>query len=226
MMLAAACFLATVAIYWGVKRLYRVRPVMILSPLLITPAAVIAILLWSGIPYESYNAGAGWLSDMIGPATVALAVPLYKNVHILKKHALAIGISVFAGSTVAIISSVWLARELRLPPQIIDSLAPRSATTPIALAISGMNGGLPAMTALFVLMTGLLGMMIGPAVIRIFRIRGEIARGVMLGTSAHTAGTSKAFEFGSVTGSISSIAMILTAFFTLFTAPWILGWFG
>lgn len=225
-MLAIACLLATIAIYWGIKRLYRVRPVMLLSPLLVTPVAVIAILLWSGIPYETYDAGTRWLSDMIGPATVALAVPLYKNAHMLKKHALSIGVSVLAGSTAAVVSSVWLARELGLSTEIVDSLAPRSATTPIALAISGMNGGLPAMTALFVLMTGLLGMMIGPAVIRLFRIRGDIARGVLFGTSAHTAGTSKAFEFGSAAGSISSIAMILTAFFTLVTAPWILGWFG
>lgn len=225
-MLAIACLLMTIAIYWAIKRLYRLRPVIILSPLLVTPVAVIAILLWSGIPYETYNAGTRWLSDMIGPATVALAVPLYKNAHLLKKHALSIGVSVLAGSMAAVVSSVWLARELGLSAEIVDSLAPRSATTPIALAIAGMSGGLPAMTALFVLMTGLLGMMIGPAVIRLLKIRGDIARGVLFGTSAHTAGTSKAFEFGAAAGSISSIAMILTAFFTLVTAPWILDLFG
>lgn len=223
-MLAAACFAFTIAVYWVVKRIYKARPKVYLSPLLITPTIVIAVLIWTDIPYESYNAGAGWISNMIGPGTVAFAVPLYKNFHVLKKHALAIGVSVFAGSTVSIVSSIWLAQKLQLNQQLIDSLAPRSATTPIALAVSGMSGGLPAVTALIVFITGLLGILLGPAIIRIFRIQDDVARGVLFGTSAHNAGTSKAFEFSSVTGSISSISMILTAFFTLCSAPWILSW--
>ena len=130
------------------------------------------------------------------PSTVALAVPLYKNFAILKKHAWTVGVSVLSGAVLAYLSSAWLAKELKLNAQIMESIAPRSATTPIAMAISQLTGGVPAITALFVLMTGLLGMLIGPVIIRIFRIRNEIARGVLLGTSAHTAGTSKAFEFG------------------------------
>ncbi|MEK8129966.1 LrgB family protein [Paenibacillus filicis] len=223
-MLYAACFIVTILIYGAVKRLYRLRPVTLLSPLLLAPAFIVAVLLESGIPYGTYEAGTSWISSMIGPATVAMAVPLYKNVHILKKHALAIGVSVLTGALVSITTSVWLARSLQLSDQIVGSLAPRSATTPIALAVSGMNGGLPALTALFVLLTGLLGILIGPLVIRIFRIRNAIARGVLLGTSAHTAGTTKAFEYDALTGSISSISMILTAFVILCSTPWLLHW--
>jgi len=220
--IAIGCFFVTLIIYLVTKRFYQRFPKIYFTPLLLTPIVVVLSLVLSGIPYETYHAGTHWLSDMIGPATVALAVPLYKNFAILKKHALTVGVSVLSGAVLAYLSSAWLAKELKLNTQIMESIAPRSATTPIAMAISELTGGVPAITALFVLMTGLLGMLLGPVIIRLFRIRNEIARGVLLGTSAHTAGTSKAFEFGSVSGSISSIAMILTAFITLLIAPWAL----
>ncbi|WP_123043854.1 LrgB family protein [Cohnella candidum] len=224
-MLPAICFLITLAIYYGVKKLYRVHPKPYLTPLLITPVIVVAVLLLSRTPYPTYRSGAHWISDMIGPATVALAVPIYKNLHVFKKHAFVIVTSVLFGSTVAILTSAGLAKVLHLSNQLIESIAPRSATTPIAMSISRMTGGIPTVTAILVLATGLLGMMFGPAVIRACRIRNEVARGVLFGTGAHTAGTSKAFEFGAVAGSISSIAMILTAFFTVFSMPWVLRWF-
>lgn len=222
MITATACLLATVGIYMGVKRFYRKYTRVLFTPILLAPVAVVLLLLGTGLPYESYHEGARWLSEMIGPATVALAVPLYKNAGILKKHALAIISSVFFGSTVAILSSIWLAKKLGFPMELTGSLVPHSATTPIAVAASDMMGGIPSVAAALVLLTGILGMVVGPVVIRLFRIRHDIARGVLLGTGAHAAGTSKAFEFGTVAGSISSVAMILTAFFTLCTAPWLL----
>ena len=221
-MLAACCLFVTVFIYLGSKRLYIRIPRAYLTPLIITPAAVILIVLWGDVPYSSYNNGTKWLTDMIGPATVTLAVPLYKNLGILKKHAAAIVAGVLSGAILAILTSVLLAEALHLSPSLAESLAPRSATTPIAMAVAGAIGGIPNMTAVFVLITGILGVVAGPLVIRLLRIDNEIARGVLLGTSSHTAGTSKAFEFGAVAGSISSIAMILTAFITLCAAPWIM----
>lgn len=222
MILPTFCLLLTAATYWIVKRFYKSYPKIYFSPLLITPVILILLLLWTGIPYETYNAGAHWISDMIGPATVALAVPIYKNLPILKKHAMTIISSVLFGSTIAIISSAWIAKALHLDTRMIESLAPRSATTPIAMAVSKITGGIPTITAVIVLITGLLGMVLGPIVIRLFRIRNDVARGVLFGTGAHAAGTSKAFEFGSVAGSTSSIAMILTAFFTLFSVSWVI----
>ncbi|WP_091174257.1 LrgB family protein [Paenibacillus sp. 1_12] len=222
--LAIGCLIVTIAVYGLSKRLYRSLPKVYLSPILLTPTMVMIVLLLTGTPYETYHAGTEWLSDMIGPATVAMAVPLYKHIAILKKHALTIIVSVCFGSSLAIISSVWLAKELHLQNRIIDSLAVRSTTTPIAMAVTEMLGGTPAITAIFVLMTGLFGMIVGPLIIRLCRIEHEIARGVLFGTSAHTAGTSKAFEFSVVSGSISSIAMIVTAFFTLGIAPLVLLW--
>lgn len=221
MILGIICFVLTVLIYFGTKKFYRTFPRVVFTPVILTPLLVIAVLALADIPYGTYHEGTRFISNMIGPATVALAVPLYKNRHVMKKHALSILLSVLVGSTVAIISTAWIAKELNLNLEIIDSIAPRSATTPIAVVVSGLIGGIPAITAVFVLATGVLGMVLGPVVIRFFRFKNDVAHGVLLGTSAHAVGTTKAFELSSASGSVSTVAMILTAFFTLCTAPWI-----
>lgn len=222
MIIAAALVLATVLIYAGSKRFYRRFPRVLFTPIVLTPVAVILILVMAQVPYETYHSSTHYLSDMIGPATVALAVPLYKNRQVLKTHALSILVSVLTGSTVAIITTVGIAKAFHLDLQIIDSIVPRSATTPIAVVVSKLIGGVPTITAVFVLFTGVLGMVLGPVVIRLLRFKNAVAHGVLLGTSAHAVGTTKAFELSSVSGSISTVAMILTAFFTLCTAPWII----
>ncbi|MDF2923247.1 MAG: LrgB family protein [Paenibacillaceae bacterium] len=222
MMIPLICLLATVAVYATSKRFYRKFPRVMFTPVVLTPVIVILILVLSQVPYDTYHSGTHYLSDMIGPATVALAVPLYKNRDVFKKHAVPILISVLAGSTAAIATSAWIAKSLNLNLEIIDSMVPRSATTPIAVVVSEYIGGIPAITAVFVLFTGVLGMVLGPLVIRFFRFKNAVAHGVLLGTSAHAIGTTKAFELSSVSGSISTVAMILTAFFTLCTAPWII----
>jgi predicted murein hydrolase (TIGR00659 family) len=221
-MLPAVCLALTLLIYWAIKKFYVRFPKIYFTPLFLTPLIIVIILLCSGVPYETFHKGTHWLSDMIGPATVALAVPVYKNFEVLKRHAVAVVSSVLFGSTIAIFSSAWIAKQLHLNRQMIESLAPRSATTPIAMAVSNFMGGIPTITAVIVMVTGLLGMVIGPIIIRVFRIRNDVARGVLFGTGAHAAGTSKAFEFGAVAGSVSSIAMVLTAFFTLFTISWLM----
>ncbi len=209
----------TLLIYSLSKRLYQARPRVYLSPLLVTPIVLIAGLMWTNIPYESYNSGGQWLSDMLQPATIAFAIPLYKYYNVLKKHAAVILISVLSGSIVAMLSSALLAEWMRLDHQLVSSLIPRSVTAPIAMSVSQAIGGVPNITAVFAVITGLLGSIIGPFVLKWFRIENEIARGVLLGTGAHGTGTSKAFEFSSLTGTISSISMILAALFTLGAAP-------
>ncbi|CAM4311472.1 MAG: CidB/LrgB family autolysis modulator [Paenibacillus macerans] len=209
----------TLVIYYLAKRLYKIRPKVYLSPLLITPLFLVIGLMWAQIPYETYQAGGKWLSTMLQPATVAFAVPLYKYYNVLKKHAVEILISVLTGSVVAMFSSAFLAEWLHLDNDLITSLIPRSITTPIAMNVSQVIGGVPNITAVFVIITGLLGTMLGPLVVKLFRIENEVARGVLFGTSAHGTGTSKAFELSSLTGTISSISMILAALFTLGAAP-------
>ncbi|MEC0369563.1 CidB/LrgB family autolysis modulator [Paenibacillus chibensis] len=218
-MIGLICLIFTLGIYAVSKRIYAKRPKVYLSPLLITPAIVILILIWTQVPYESYNSGGKWLSSLLQPATVAFAVPLYKNFKILKKHAVEIIVSVLTGSCVAMISSAFLAKWLHLSSSLVTSLIPRSITTPIAMNVSQVIGGVPNITAVFVIITGLLGSMIGPMVLRMFKIDNDIARGILFGTSSHGTGTSKAFEMSSLSGTISSISMILAALFTLGVAP-------
>ncbi|AHV99451.1 CidB/LrgB family autolysis modulator [Paenibacillus sabinae] len=225
-MLSGILFLAlTLAIYLISKKIYAVKTKVYLSPLIITPLLIISFLLMMGVSFDSYNAGGKWLTDLLQPATVAFAIPLHKNFKVLKKHAAEIAAGVLSGTMMAVISSVLLAHWLHLSSNLATSLVPRSVTTPIAMNISQSIGGIPSITAVFVILTGVLGTLIGPTVLRLFRIDNEVARGVSLGTAAHGMGTSKAFELSSLTGTISSIAMILTALFTLTVAPALLAVF-
>jgi len=209
----------TLGVYYSAKKIYQKWSKVYLSPLLITPVILVVFLLSAGVPYESYNSGGQWLSDLLQPATVAFAVPLYKHFKVLKKHAVEIIASVLFGSIVAMVSSVFLAKWMHLSNSLVTSLMPRSITTPIAINVSQVIGGVPNITAVFVILTGLFGTIIGPSVLRIFHIDNEVARGVLLGTSAHGMGTSKAFEMSALSGTISSVSMILAALFTLGMAP-------
>jgi predicted murein hydrolase (TIGR00659 family) len=222
MMTGMLYLILTLGVYYAVKTIYKKWSKVYFSPLLITPLVLVVLLLSSGIPYESYNMGGQWLSDLLQPATVAFAVPLYKHFKILKKHAVEIIASVLFGSIVAMISSIYLGKWMHLSSSLVTSLVPRSITTPIAINVSEVIGGVPNITAVFVIITGLLGTIMGPSVLRIFHFDSEIARGILLGTSAHGMGTSKAFELSSLSGTISSISMILAALFTLGVAPYMM----
>jgi predicted murein hydrolase (TIGR00659 family) len=222
MLMAILCILLTIIIYVGVKYVYKLKPIVILSPLLITPIIVICILVHGNIPYSTYNEGGKWLSEMMGPATIALAIPLYKHVDVLKKHALTIIVGTLGGSCVGLLSIIAIARLLPIQISLVAGLMLHSTTTPIAMTVSDQIGGIPSITAVLILLTGLLGMMIGPFVIRTLHIRNEIAQGVLMGTSAHTAGTHKSFELGNLSGAIATISMLLTAFVTLCIVPWLM----
>ncbi|MGG1516326.1 LrgB family protein [Paenibacillus oryzisoli] len=222
---ALGWFVVTVAMYVLSKKLYRSYPKIWLSPLLVTPIVVIAAVEISGVSMTTYNRGTGVLGQMVEPATIALAVMLYKHGDVMKKHAWPIVASALCGATAAIVTSAGLARLFGLSPEVMDSLAPRSATTPVALAISGSIGGVPTITAAATMVTGLLGLIAGPLIVKWFRIRGPIGRGVLYGTGAHSAGISKAMEDGAVTGSVAGIAMLVTALVTLILAPWVVALF-
>lgn len=152
----------TVLVYLGAKKVYQRFPRVYTSPLLVTPAVLVGLLLLVNVPYESYNLGGGLLTDMLQPATVAFAIPLYKYFPVLKKYAVEIILNVAVGSCIAIISTALIAKWLHLGTGLIDSLVPRSVTTPIAMNVSEMIGGMPAVTAVFVILTALLGTVIGP----------------------------------------------------------------
>jgi predicted murein hydrolase (TIGR00659 family) len=209
----------TVCIYWFTKRIYKRWHYLLLTPILISPLLLILILSTFHISYSTYMTGAKWLSHLLEPATVAFAVPMYKHYHLLKKHARELLTSIMIGCIVAVLSSVFLAVGVHLDPQVIDSLMPRSVTTPIAMDISQMIGGAATMTAVFVIITGIIGSIMGPLIIRYLPIRTVIAKGAMFGMGAHGVGTSKAFELGELEGTISSLSMIVAAIISVIVIP-------
>jgi predicted murein hydrolase (TIGR00659 family) len=211
--------LVTVAIYAVAKRVYRRHRRVLLSPIFVAPLLLVILLLLAGLPYQAYMAGGQWLAFLLGPATVAFAIPMYKNGPVLRRHALEIGSGVALGSLVALLSSILPALWMHLSPETTSSLAPRSVTTPIAMEISRSIGGVPTMTAVFVMITALVGLVVGPLLIRTLSLRSPVARGALLGMGAHGAGTARAFEFGSLEGTIASLSMIAAAGATLALTP-------
>lgn len=220
-MLALLSFILTISVYWGAKWCYQKTKKAYLSPLLIAPLVIIVILVVSNINYETYNEGAKWLTDILQPATVALAIPLYRYYPVLKKYLREILLSVFVGTLMAILTSFFMSEFVELNKDLITSIIPYSITTPIAMDISNKIGGVPTITAVFVIMTGVIGTVLGPWVIRLFKLKSDIAKGVLLGTSSHGAGTSKALELSSKSGAVSSICMVLAGILTFWVLPWV-----
>ncbi len=218
-MTAFVSLFVTFGIYLLSQRLYRHCGYALLSPLLICPTVLVSLLLVFHISYTTYSEGGQFLSLMLQPATVALAVPIYKYRSLVKTYIWEIMIGITAGAVVAIVTSMGFASFLGLSPQLIHSLAPRSITTPIAMNISQMLGGNPAMTAVFVIITGLVGGIVIPLMFKIPWIENPITKGMMLGAGAHGTGTAKAYELGSIEGAIASLAMTFMAIITTFIAP-------
>ncbi|WP_407311488.1 LrgB family protein [Desulfosporosinus sp. SB140] len=211
--------LLTIIFYYGSKALYGRFRFVLFSPLLVAPAALIIGLLTLHVSYSSYITGGKWLTLLLQPAIVAFALPLYKHYETLKKYLPEIIPSVLAGTFSAFLSSALLGLKANFQPQIIVSLAPRSVTTPIAVDVSNNLGGIPSLTAAFVVLTGLMGLIIGPLVIRLLHLRSPIAKGVLLGTGAHGCGTSAALTLGPLEGTIASLSMIFAGLATILLAP-------
>lgn len=218
-MTALVSLFLTLGVYLISQRLYRHCGNIFSSPLLICPVVLVSLLLVFHISYDTYNEGGQFLSLMLQPATVALAVPIYKYRALVKTYIWEIVIGISVGAAIAVITSMGFASLLGMSPQIIDSLAPRSVTTPMAMNISQIIGGNPAMTAVFVIITGLVGVIIIPLLFKIFLIKNPITKGMMLGAGAHGTGTAKAYELGSLEGAIASLAMTFMGIITTCIAP-------
>lgn len=224
-MIDALLYIAvTVVAYLLLKRLYIRAPYVLLNPIFTSVIVLIGLLLLCHVSYATYMQGGVWLRDLLQPATVAFAIPLYRHFRLLRQNAFAVLSGVVCGSLVAISSTALLAMGFGLPNQVIRSLTPRSITTPVAMEASRLVHGLPVLTAAFVIVTAFCGLLIGPIIIRVFHLRSPIAKGLLYGTGAHGIGTSRAFEIGAVEGSFSSLAMILSAILTVIVVPWLVPW--
>lgn len=191
----------------------------LLNPVLIAVVMVVAALLVTGTSYDSYFEGAQFVHFLLGPATVALAIPLYRQVARVRRSALALGASILAGSLTAAVTAVVLAFALGASLDTLISLAPKSVTAPVAMGIAESLGGLPSLTAVLVILTGILGAMLGPWVLTLVGVRDWSARGLALGTASHGIGTARALQVNEVAGAFSGLAMGLNALATALLLP-------
>lgn len=219
LVLSILCFAVTVGVYYTNKRLYRWRRNLLFMPLVFTPIVLVLLLVFTRVSYKDYIGETHWLLWLLGPSTIAFAVPVYENMAIIKRHWLSLTAGVVTAITVAVFSSVWLARVLTLPEEIQRSLAVRSITTPFALAAARQEGGQPDLVALFVVITGVFGMAVGDLLFLRLSVRSALAKGAGLGAASHGAGTAKAYQMGAQEGVVSSLVMMLAGVMTVLIAP-------
>lgn len=190
-----------------------------LNPLLLAIAFIIFILQAGNIPLEDYNKGGQWIAFLLAPATVVLAVPLYRNFELLKKHKWPIIIGIFTGCVTSITSILLLSQAFGLDRKLSMSLIPKSVTTPIGVEISKQLGGMPEITVPAIVVTGITGAIIAPMVCKLLNINDGVAIGVAIGTSSHVLGTTKAIEMGEVEGGMSGLAIGVSGLVTVLIAP-------
>lgn len=188
-------------------RLNRKLRTPICNPLLVAAVLMGAVLVLTGTPLADYNAGGGFLTLFLTPATVALAVPIYRQLEVLKKNLLPILAGALVGSIVSIGSVILLCRLFGLDDTLIHSLIPKSVTTPIGVQLSGMLGGLTPVTAIAIIITGLFGAVLLPAFLKLLRITDPVTVGIAIGTASHAVGTSRAIELGETEGAMSGLAI-------------------
>ena len=196
------------------------------NPVLIA-VALLAGLLWaSGTDYPTYFEGAQFVHFLLGPATVCLAVPLWENLPKVRKSALPLVAALLAGSTTAVASALAIAYAFGIRGEMLASLAPKSATAPVAIGISQSIGGSPTLTAVLVILTGISGAMIATPLLSLLRRKDRRARGFSLGVAAHGIGTARAFQVNPTAGAFAGLGMGLNAVLTAVLAPLILSLFG
>ena len=217
--LSLLCLLVTLGLYFANKRLYRRFHKLPLMPLVFTPILLVMMLVFGHISYQRYMGETHWLLWLLGPATIAFAVPVYDNLAIIKRHWMSLSAGVVTASIVAVCSSVWLARLFTLSDEIQRSLAVRSVTTPFALAAARPLGGQPDLVALFVVVTGVFGMAIGDVLFLRLSIREGMAKGAGFGAASHGAGTARSYELGPQEGVVASLVMMLSGVVMVLAAP-------
>ncbi|MEP3437077.1 MAG: LrgB family protein [Hoeflea sp.] len=190
-----------------------------LNPVLTAVILVVGLLTLSGTTYETYFEGAQFVHFLLGPATVALAIPLYRQFDRVRRSALALMTSLLCGSLTAMGTAVGLGWLFGASRQTMMSLAPKSVTAPVAMGITEQLGGLPSLTAVLVILTGILGAVLGPPLLNLIGVRDWRARGLALGTASHGIGTARALQANELAGAFSGLAMGLNALATAILLP-------
>lgn len=199
--------------------IYRKSKISLFNPILISVTLIIVFIISFDIPYEKYKVGGDFINFFLKPATVVLAVPLYKKIDIFKKNFIPILSGITMGCISSILSIILLSKVLDLPANILKSLIPKSITTPIGIEVSSQLGGIPSVTVTAIIITGIIGAVIGPTICKWFGLKDSVAVGISMGTSSHAIGTSKAIELGEIQGAMSGLAIGLAGLVTVLLVP-------
>lgn len=216
---------ATLLAYVFAFRIYeRTRYSPLANPVMIAVALLVTVLTVTGTPYKTYFDGAQFVHFLLGPATVALAVPLYLQLPKLRRHVLPLLAGLVAGSVVAVVSAVGIAWLLGASPEVVRSLAPKSVTIPIAMGVSEKIGGLPSLTAVLVMATGIIGAVSATSLLNLLRLRDYSVRGFATGLAAHGIGTARAFQVNEEAGAFAALGMGLNGVLTAILVPVLATW--
>ena len=216
-------FVATLGAYLLGSWLRKKTGIAVLNPLLTASLLIIAVLLAGRIDYEVYNEGAQYVSYLLTPATVCLAIPLYRQLRLLRENLAAVAGGIAAGVAASAASIFVLSMLFGLSHEHYVTLLPKSITTAIGMGVSEEAGGVVTLTVVSIIITGILGNVAAEFLFRVFKIQSPIARGLSLGTSAHAIGTAKALELGEVEGAMSSLAIAVAGLLTVVVVPLVSG---
>lgn len=216
---------ATLVAYQLAQALWRrLGMTPLANPVLLSVVVLAGFLTVTGTDYGTYFDGAQFVHFLLGPATVALAIPLYRQMGALRRSALAVVVALVAGSATAAVSAVGIAWALGASRGVLMSLAPKSVTTPIAMGVAEQIGGLPSLTAVLVMLTGITGAVAGTWVLGLIRVRDPEAQGFAIGVASHGIGTARALQLGEVAGAFSGLAMGLNGVATAILVPLLVRW--
>jgi predicted murein hydrolase (TIGR00659 family) len=211
----------TIGFYGLSKHVYGKWPRWWLMPLAVTPILIAVTLLAFHANYHEYIGGTRWLVLLLGPATVAFAIPIYEQRALIRRHWPTLLVGMVAGSLTAIVTSWALATLVGLDRTVLLSLLPRSISTPFAMEVSGDIGGIPDLTAVFVVVTGIAGALIGDMILARIPLASALARGALFGVGAHGAGTARAHQIGETEGAVAGLVMVLVGLLNVMAAPFV-----
>ncbi len=214
------CF--TFIIFFLAQKLQEKLKWILLNPIMVSVAIIILFLTVFNIDYSAYHQGTRMIEFFLKPAVVAMGVPLYLQLERIKKQAVIIVVSQLAGCIAGIVSVVLIAKLLGASKEIVLSVAPKSVTVPIAMEVSKMIGGIPALTAAVVLVVGIFGAIFGYTILKLARVTNPISQSLAMGTASHGIGTSRSMAISSTYGVYSSLGLILNGIFTSVLTPYIL----
>jgi len=214
----------TIVAYVVSREIFLRTRVTLLNPVFVSTIVIILVLFAFGIRGDQYQPGRELMTLLLGPATVALAVPLYRHRRLLVTYWTSIALGIVCGSVATIATVVLFARWASLDRMLVLAVAPKSVSTPVAIDIARILGTNISITAVLVVSTGMVGAIVGPRVLTALRISDPVARGVAIGTTSHATGTAAILQEGETQGAMSAVAMALTAIFTAFVGPFLIPW--